>query len=219
MMVMDTFSACVALGPLAIYLVMIGLVNLMPRPLVVNGTREVIAMGLALSGLVVVGPMQLFMPEAAAARFGTMVWALLLGFYILCLMLAILVVRPRLVVYNLTVDQLRGVLAEVANRIDHDNQWAGRALSLPQLRMHLVIDSFVPMFNVTLTATSHGQSVAGWRRLESALRDALAGVPAASRAHGLWLAMCGMMILIVLGFRVADDPQTIARGIARMFTP
>jgi hypothetical protein len=216
---MDTFSACLALGPVAIYLVMLGAINLVSRPLVVSGTREIIALGLALSGLVIVGPMQLFMPQMAAARFGTLVWVLLIGFFALCLTLIVMLMRPRLVVYNVTLDQLHTSLAEVAARLDHDSTWADRALSMPQLHIHLVVDTFVPMYNVTLTATSHGQSVAGWRRLESALREAIGTSPAASRAHGLWLALCGLMILLVLAFRVADDPQTIAQGLSRILNP
>lgn len=216
---MDTFSACVALGPLAVYLVMLGAINLSSRPLVISGTREIIALGLAVSGLVIVGPMQLFMPEAAAARFGTLIWALLVCFYVLCLALVILVIRPRLVVYNVTVDQLSPVLADVARRLDHDSAWAGRAVSMPQLRIHLVLESFAPMHSVALVATGHGQSATGWRRLGAALRESLRDVSVAGRAQGFWLAMCGLMILLVLAFRVADDPQTIARGLARMLNP
>ena len=33
---MDTFSACVAFGPLAIYLLLLALINLSRRPLVVS---------------------------------------------------------------------------------------------------------------------------------------------------------------------------------------
>lgn len=218
-MSMDTFSACVALGPLAIYLLVLGIVNLASRPVVVTGAREIVAFGLGAAGLVIVGPMQLFMPEAAAAQFGPIVWALLIGFYVLCLTLALIVMRPRLIVYNVTVDQLRAVLAEVAARIDHDSTWAGRALSMPQLRIHLVIEGFVPLHNVSLVATSHGQSVTGWRRLEGVLRAALRDTPVAGRTQGFWLAACGLMILFVLALRIVDDPQTIARGLDRMLNP
>lgn len=216
---MDPFSACVALGPLAIYLFILGTINLASRPVIVTGAREIVAFGLAAAGLVIVGPMQLFMPEAAAAQLGPIVWALLISFYVLCLTLTLIVMRPRLVVYNVTVDQLRPVLAEVAARIDHDSTWAGRALSMPQLRIHLVIESFAPLHNVSLVATSHGQSATGWRRFEGALRAALRETPVAGRTHGFWLAVCGLMVLLVLALRIADDPQTIARGIDRMLNP
>ena len=45
---MDTFSACLAFGPLAIYLLLLGMINLQRRPLVISGTRETLSLGLAL---------------------------------------------------------------------------------------------------------------------------------------------------------------------------
>ena len=38
---MDTFSACLAFGPLAIYLVLLGFVNLSRRPLVISGPTQI----------------------------------------------------------------------------------------------------------------------------------------------------------------------------------
>jgi hypothetical protein len=216
---MDTFSALLALGPLAIYLVLLGTINLSRRPLVVSGARELAALGLAMSGLVIVGPMQLFMPQQAARQFGGFVWALLITFYVLCLMLAILVSRPRLVVYNISLDELRPVLVEVAARLDHESVWASRALSMPQMRVHLVLDYFAAMHNVALLSTTARQSVSNWQRLEAALRESLRDMPVSARNHGLWMAMCGVMILLVLGLRIAEDPQTIAQGLDRILHP
>jgi hypothetical protein len=216
---MDPFSASLALGPLAIYLLLLGAINLSSRPLVVNGTRETIAIALAVSGLVIVGPMQLFMPQEAAAQFGTLVWALLISFYILCVTLITMVLRPRLIVYNTSFDDLRPVLTEVAQRLDHTSVWAGRALSMPQLRVHLVAENFAPLHNLALVATGSAQSVTGWRRLETELRKAVVAVPVAQRKHGVWLALCGLAILLTLALRVAQDPQTVARGLDRMLHP
>ena len=127
---MDTFSACVAFGPLAIYLLLLGLINVSRRPLVVSGTRETLALGLALMGLVTVGPMQLFMPQEAAARFGELVWLLLVAFYGLCLTLVIILSRPRLIVYNISLETLRGILDETTRRLDPDTSWAGPSVNM-----------------------------------------------------------------------------------------
>ena len=124
---MEPFSACVALGPLAIYLLLVGMINLSPRPLVVSGTRETLALGLALAGLVIVGPMQLFLPREAAAQFGWGVWLLLSAFYVLCVLLATMLARPRLVVYNVALDDLPRELIATAERLDHDSRWIGGA--------------------------------------------------------------------------------------------
>lgn len=216
---MDTFSACVAFGPLAIYLLLLGLINLSRRPHVVSGTRETLAMGLALMGLVTVGPMQLFMPQEAAARFGEFVWLLLVGFYVLCLAMVIILSRPRLIVYNISIEQLRGILDETARRLDPDTTWAGQGVSMPLARIHLQMDAFAPLGNVSLVATTDDQSIGGWRRLEIALREKLRETSVVAQSHGFWLTLCGMLILLALGFWVADDPQTLAQGLSRMLRP
>ena len=216
---MDTFSACLAFGPLAIYMLLLGTINLARRPLVVRGTRETLALGLALLGLAVVGPMQLFMPQEAATRFGNLVWLLLLGFYLLCLTLAVLLSRPRLVIYNVEPDALRSALDETARRIDPDATWAGKALSMPLARVHLHVESFSPLANASLVASSDDQSLGGWRRLETALRAKLRHVPSAAQPRGVWLLVWGLVILVALGVWVVEDPQTIARGMDRLLNP
>jgi hypothetical protein len=216
---MDLFSACLAFGPLAIYLLLLGMINLARRPLVVSGTREMLALGLAVSGLLIIGPMQLFMPQDAAARFGAGVWILLCAFYALCLALAILLSPPRLVVYNVSFDTVRSVLSVVSQRLDHESTWSSTTLSMPQIRVHLQVESYPSMHNVSLVATSSPQSVGGWRRLELALRGALDGAPRASGTRGLWFVMAGAAILIALALLVSENPQTIARGLDRLLHP
>jgi len=216
---MDTFSACVAFGPIAVYLLLLGAINLGRRPLVVTGTRETLSVGLALMGLAVVGPMQLFMPQQAANHFGPLVWLLLGSFYLLCLTLVLLLSRPRLVIYNITLEDLHATLGESARRIDSQAVWAGNALSMPGARVHLQVVHFAPLANISLVATSDDQSYGNWRRLEYTLRSALRNTPAAGPSHGFWLAVWSLVIMAVLAFWIADDPQTIARGIERMLRP
>ncbi|MEI7903478.1 MAG: hypothetical protein WCK89_24835, partial [bacterium] len=61
---MDPFRLCLAFGPVAIYAVLLGAINLLRRPFAVSGTRDAAALGLAVSGLVIVGPIELFLPPA-----------------------------------------------------------------------------------------------------------------------------------------------------------
>ncbi|HEV3137955.1 MAG TPA: hypothetical protein VGZ26_08620 [Pirellulales bacterium] len=216
---MDIFSACVAFGPLAIYLLLLGMINISPRPLVVSGTRETLAIGLAVMGLVVIGPLQLFMPQEAAARFDGLVWILLVGFYVLSLLLVIMLGRPRLVVYNMTLDELLPILAETAARLDHDSCWAGKALNMPQMRVNLQLEGFTPMRNVTLSATHDEQSIGGWRRLAAALRVTLRKTKVSNQTHGLRLVLCGLLILLTLAMKVAEQPQMVAQGLSRLLHP
>jgi hypothetical protein len=216
---MDTFSACIAFGPLAIYLLLLGAINLARRPLVISGTRETLSLGLALMGLVIVGPMQLFMPEHAANRFGAIVWLLLLGFYVLCLTMIVMLSRPRLVVYNISTSELRLALDAAARRIDADALWAGKNLNLPLARVQLHVESFPPLGNVALLASGDDQSPSGWQRLELSLRETLRHSPGAAGPHGFWMLLSGVLILTALAFWVVDDPQTIVQGIERIRRP
>jgi hypothetical protein len=219
MTLLDTFSACLAFGPLGIYLLVVGLINLGRRPVVVTGTRETLALGLAVAGLVIVGPMQLFMPQDAAARFGWAVWVLLVLFYALCLTLAVMLSRSRLIVYNISLDALRPKLFEAAQRLDHDATASGAALSMPQMRVQLQLEHYPPMHNTSLVATPGAQSASGWRQVEIALRRALQDVPATPRTRGLLLLLIGTAILTALWLVISENPQAIARGINRLLHP
>ena len=74
----DHVHQIVALGPLAMYLLVLGILNLSRRPFVTTGARDTAALGIGLSGLVLAGPMELFMPEQAAAKWPGTVWVLLI---------------------------------------------------------------------------------------------------------------------------------------------
>ena len=67
---MDPLHLSIALSPLAVYFVLLGIINLSARPQLTTGARDTAALAVGLSGLVVVGPMELFLPERAAAQFG-----------------------------------------------------------------------------------------------------------------------------------------------------
>ena len=111
----------------------------------VSGSRELAALGVAVVGLLIVGPMQLFVPDATVLRFGWLVWPLLLSFYGLSLTLWMLVARPRLVIFNIRGSQLRPMLSELAISLDADARWAGDSLALPQLGVQLRMESFPSM--------------------------------------------------------------------------
>ena len=142
---MDPFRLCIALGPLAMYLLLLGAVDLSRRPLLVSGLRDAATLALAVSGLVIIGPIELFFPFEAAVQFGPRVWLLLLALYALCVVLVLLLLRPRLVVYNISIDGLRAILAELVDRLDPDARWAGDSLALPGLGVQLYVDNFVAM--------------------------------------------------------------------------
>ena len=64
-MSIDPFRLAIALVPVAAYVLLLGLVNLRRRPFLTSGGSDLTALGVALSGLMFVGPLELFRPEAA----------------------------------------------------------------------------------------------------------------------------------------------------------
>ena len=73
------------------------------------------ALAIGISGLMIAGPLELFLPESIAAVVGGWVWLPLLTLYALVITLLLLLARPRLIVYNISPDHLRPILKDIAS--------------------------------------------------------------------------------------------------------
>lgn len=214
--VLDTFHACLAVGPVAVYLLLLGAINFSRRPFLVSGTRDAAALGLAVSGFVIVGPIGFLFPHAAARVFGPYVWVLLLAFYALCLVLILLLLRPRLIIYNVQADQLRPILAELVEQLDSDARWAGEMLVLPNLGVQLHVENSVWMRNVSLSSVGPKQHPHGWRRLEQELGRALSRLEVSRNPRGLTLMAAGLLIVGMLVSAIARDPHAVFQALLDM---
>lgn len=210
---MDSFAWCVGLGPIAVYLLLLGAVNCASRPLVVSGARDTAVLVLAASGLVVVGPMELFFPVHASISYGPAVWLFLVGLYALVAVLGLLFMRPRIVVYNVPVEELRAVLARLAVELDPDARWAGDALALPSLGVQLHVEQVAALRNVSLVACAPDQNPQSWRRLELALATQLAALEVPRNRRALALVAAGVALTAVLVLMIARDPHAVAQSL------
>jgi len=209
---MDYFRLCVAFTPLAIYLIALALLNFRRRPVVIAGSRDMAFLGLGVIGLLLVGPVELLMPTLPESITGY-VWLMLLVLYFLFLTLAVLLGKPRLVVYNVTLDQLRPALADAVNELDADVRWAGNSVALPKLHVEFYFDDHGWVRNVSLVATATPQSYAGWRLLERTLREQLnSSVETAPSAWGLGMLVVALSMLGRLGWIAAVHSRDIAQG-------
>jgi len=210
-MVPDPLRLALALMPLAAYCAVLGAVNARRRPFITTGGSDLAVLGGALSGVVLVGPIQLFRPLAASAEFGGYVWIFLLVFYWLWIWLAVLLSRPRLVVYNVSGEELRPLVAETARELDPQARWAGESLALPTLGVQLHLEVFEPMRNVSLVASGGRQNAEGWRALHAQLRTRLVALPTVSnpRAVGLVLAAAALTA-VSIGALVGRPAQVAA---------
>ncbi len=210
---MDPLRLSLALGPLAIYLLLLGAINLSRRPLLVTGGRDFIVLGLAVSGLVIIGPMELFFPIMAASVYGAVVWGLLIGLYGMCLILVVLVLRPRLVIYNISSEELRPILSQLLVEMDPEARWAGDSVVLPNLGVQMRMELVVSTRNVSLIANGPRQDSAGWNRLERELSAALRQVEVARNPRALSLVLASFLLAGSIVYAVTRDPQSLAQAL------
>ncbi|MBN2581164.1 MAG: hypothetical protein JXB10_19440 [Pirellulales bacterium] len=215
---MDPLRLCLVVGPIAVYLLMLGALNLSRRPFLVSGGRDMAALALAVTGLMIVGPFSLFLSGRSIDYFGSWIWVMILALYALLATMGILLARPRLVIYNISADRLRPILAEVVSHLDAEARWAGDSIALSNLGVQLTIDNFSPLKNISLKAVGNGQDYPGWRRLEHALADALTEETGRPNPRGLTLLFTGLLLLTGLGLMIYHNPQEFTQSLTDFTT-
>jgi hypothetical protein len=216
-MSVDPFRLAIALVPLAAYLLLLALVNLRRRPFLATGGSDMAALGVALTGLAFVGPLDLFRPEAATAEFGNYIWPIMIVFYWLWVLLAVLVGSPRLVVYNISAEELHPVLAEAASRLDPDSRWAGNSLALPNLGVQLHLESFDLMRNVSLASSGSRQNLDGWRELARALASALKPARVKPNPRGVGFLLVAALLMAGSLASLVNHPKELAYAVQEVF--
>jgi hypothetical protein len=216
-MLVDPFRLTIALVPLAAYFLLLGLINLRRRPYLTSGGSDLAALGVAISGLMFVGPIELFRPETATAEFGNFIWPIMLAFYWLWVLLVVLVARPRLVVYNVSIEELHPVLAEAAARLDADSRWAGDGLALPHLGVQLHLESFELMRNVSLVASGSRQNLEGWRQLARELAAALRPVRVKPNPRGVGFVLAAVLLMAGSVTYLVQRPVELAYAMKEVF--
>jgi len=208
---MISLRLCIAIIPLALYALLIGAINLNRRPLLMSAARDTTALGMALAGMILVGPIELFAPESSFDKFGAWTWLLLGMLYSLLVTLLVMLQRPGLVIYNISLDEFRPALARAIEAVEPDPRWAGNTLALPSLGVELHVESYAPMRNVRLSSVGDHQSLGGWRQLEHALAVALPQVEVRPSPKGLAFAAVGVLLFIAALWGVADNTETVVQ--------
>lgn len=213
---MDPLHFCIIAAPMGVYLLLIGLINLRRRPFVTTGARDAAAIGIAISGLVIAGPMELFFPESAAGRFGSYVWLLLIAFYGLCVSLIVLLMRPRIIVYNFSPQRLRPILADIAIRHDPKARWSGDSLHLPSLDVQLHLEGNAWMSNSQLVSVGDKQRFEGWRIIEKELREQLATMRSETVVFGVALVSAAIALASFSIIWMIRQPDVVREVLADM---
>lgn len=213
---MDPLRFCIAVVPLGAYFLALAAVHLLRRPRLITGFRDGAALAIGLSGLAIVGPIELFFPREAAMVFGGYVWILLAALYGLAVLLILLADRPRLVIYDLSLDELRPLLARACERIDPTTRWAGQSLALPGAGVELRAEAS-PFRTLTIRSQGATPSPEAWGRLHVELSKELRDVP--GRRNFPAAIVCGGLALLLAAASVAwaaRNPQEIAQSMGEM---
>ena len=193
---MNAYSICLSLVPLAVYFLALGMIHASRRPFILSGDADMALLCAAVSGMVFVGPMNLFFPVNAAIRFGTYIWLILAILYFLISMLVILYSRPRLIVYNIDKEQLKEILEKIAMRLDENSAWAGDSLYMPPQGLDSHLEYVSGLKNVTLVSNERYSSRLRWRRLKCLLKAELKQTPVSRN----WLSIILLLLSAILFF-------------------
>ena len=213
-MVLEPFVLLVALLPLAAYLTLFGLMRLAGKPFVTTGGRDIFATAIAISGLVAVGPAELFFPTAAAAAFGLAIWPVLGFLYLLLITLVILSTRPRLIVYGRGPSSACNALWRAARSIDPQatcDEAAGQ-VKLPASGIHLRIDGYRGGDISEITAYEGAISPSFWHRLFTALRNELGQAEATAPRRGGTMFLVGSAMLALISIQLFVAHEQVVQG-------
>jgi hypothetical protein len=188
----DSPAPWIALMPLGSYLCLLAWAHLRRRPVAVSGVLDAALLAVGVSGLVAVGPLALLMPVTGGSPWS---WPVLALLFALCVAVCVLVSRPRMVVYNITVEQFRPLVAEVVAALDPEARWAGESAALPGRGFQLHIEGNGPLRTVSVVNVGERSAPEGWGEFTRRLRRAVRGLRVRRSPWGGLFAACGCLTL------------------------
>lgn len=215
---MDSFSLLLFLTPLLVYMAVTSLIRLSGNIHTTTAGREIVAVALAVSGMITVGPVELFFPMAAASVFGPVVWGILALFYALCVSLIVIGSTPKIIVYGITAEELLDPLLAAARTLDQSAEAArdGLQIYLPASGVHLRISPTLPSDHASILAFEENISPKFWHLLRIALRDQLKS-KRTNRYRGIPLAIATLLLGLFLVLQVIQFDEKIAKSFQTWF--
>ena len=196
-----------ALLPLAVYCCVLGGLQLRRRPLIVSGTWDGTLLALGLSGLVAIGPLAAVQPLLGDSPWSEVVLMLL---YALVVAVCILFARPRLLIYNATIEQVRPLVAETVAAIDPTARWAGESVALPSLGLQAHVEANGSLRAVSLVVLRNEATADGWSDLGRRVRRAVRRLPVRpSPVGGGLLAVGGLLLLTAVILALGWGPTVV----------
>lgn len=204
---MPSVHFAIAAIPVAVYFILVGGLRLRTRPLVTNGWRDTLTLGIAASGLIAIGPMQLFFPAQAAARWHAWVWLALFVLYALGLLMTLISTRPRLVAYGMDDQQFLQALLSAARQVDEQAHWSGEVLTLPMAGLQLALEPSGTWRVQQMVHVGVLRNVQDWVRLEREFVKAGQQVVCPRSNAGWPFVVGGILLLTTAVAPLINDPN------------
>jgi hypothetical protein len=209
-----TFPLLLATLPLVAYVGTLGIIRASGKTLVTTGARDAAALAVAVSGLVAVGPLELFFPSMSAAIMGPLVWVPLALLYSLCVSLYIIVRPQRLVIYGRSSDQVFDAVLRAAIKID--SSAVGNAetqhISLPTIHVNLRLDGYHGQDPCQVIAFEPNLAPKFWSMLLSSLREEVQQTPASTPRPAFAMLLVAVTVGGFLLWKGIDDRAVVVEG-------
>ena len=204
----DYFRLGIALLPLGLYVLVHASLMVRKRPTLLNAGQETLLLGFALAGLVTIGPMELFFPNAAYAVLGEWTWLCLGALYFFIVLFIALNRRPSWTVIGLGSKDLKAVVERTLTEQKIDHQWLDNTLNIPAMGVLGIIESANRSDSTSsLSPGGLNQDPIGWYRLEQlvcrpeGLRaefHRLAEKPSWGRAAVWYCLGCALLVVSIM---------------------
>jgi hypothetical protein len=210
----EPFAVLLAFVPLIGYLAVLSMIRLSGSTLVTTGGRDIAALGIAISGLIAVGPIELFFPRPAATLFGANVWIALAVFYTLSVTLIALNSRPKLVVYGRTPTEVFKSLLAVSQRIDPHATGDEETLqiSLPSLGVRVRADGQKLADCTEIIAFEPNVSPLFWDKLLGELRRELGETTLTRKRYGFAMLLAACILSGLLLWQGYGNQELVVQG-------
>lgn len=190
---LDSLPLWTAFLPLGLYFLVVGVAHLRKKPLAISGSLDWTLLGVAVAGFMAVGPLALLQPVMGRAPWTVI---LLVVLCVLVVSLMTLLSRPRLVIYNISAEQLRPLLADVVADLDTTARWAGSTAALPTKQLEVRMECQGPWRTISIVANGERAGLIAWSELCSQLREKLLGIRVRSSPWAAFFIPLGTLILI-----------------------
>ena len=214
---LDLLRFAAAILPMAAYTNVLGLLRLRARPTVLSGAMDLLLLGLAVIGVVAIGPIELFFPRAAYSLLGVWVWIVLIALYLFLLMLLALNTPPKLIVYGLEYKVLQAQVRELLEQEQIRSEWLGDLVELPELGVRAVIETAGRGSVSHIHSAGGQQNLTGWFTLEKLLVNKLSSVRLNQVVPGITLVMVSLLLFGIAAILISNDMPRLQQAMATLF--